>query len=171
MRIDKGENKLSITENNQLFSILENVIFLKKTALFSSLETHELRVIVTIVEEYTFTQGKDIVRENDVGDSLFIIKEGRVEILKRAKNHENVKLAELGEGDCFGEMALFDTELRSATVRAKESCVLLCIKNDDLNELLLDNPTIAIGFLKIFVNRLRLANQNIEHLSSQIDQE
>ncbi len=148
------------------FHLLEDVIFLKKTPLFSSMQTSELRALATIAEEHSFESGKEIVREDDVGDSLYIIKNGSVNILKKIDETNTVKLAELSQGDCFGEMALFDAEVRSASVYAKEPCVLLCIKSDDLNDLLLDYPTIAIEFIKIFVKRLRKANKTIEKLSS-----
>lgn len=154
------------TSEEKSFHLLENVIFLKKNLLFSSMQTDELRAMAAIAEELTFDEGKEIVKENDVGDSLYIIKDGSVNIIKEIGEKHNVKLAELSKGDCFGEMALFDAELRSASVLANEPCVLLCIKSDDLNDLLLDYPTIGIEFLKIFVKRLRKANKTIEKLSA-----
>ena len=155
------------TNKEKTLKLLENVIFLKKTALFSSMETSELHAIAALAAEVTFEAGKEIVRENDVGDSMYIIKDGSVNIVKAIDEKQNVKLAELSKGECFGEMALFDAELRSASVHAKESCVLLCIKTDDLNDLLLGYPTIAIEFLKTFVERLRKANETIEKLSAE----
>lgn len=149
------------------FKLLENVIFLKKTALFSLMETGDLRAIAAIAEEIAFKAEREIVKEEDVGDSMYIIKDGSVVIEKAINEKENVLLAELSKGDCFGEMALFDAELRSASVHAKEACVLLCIKSDDLNDLLLGYPTIAIEFLKTFVKRLRKANETIEQLSAE----
>lgn len=154
------------TSEEKSFHLLENVIFLKKTMLFSSMQTSELRALADIAKELTFDGDKEIVRENDVGDSLYIIKDGSVAIMKQVSKRKTVKLAEMATGDCFGDMALFDAELRSASVYAKEPCILLCIKSDDLNDLLLDYPTIAIEFLKIFVKRLRKANMTIEKLSS-----
>ncbi len=154
------------TSEQKSFHLLENVIFLKKTMLFSSMQTSELRALADIAKELTFNGKSEIVRENDVGDSLYIIKGGSVSIMKQISEKKTVKLAEMETGDCFGDMALFDAELRSASVYAKETCVLLCIKSDDLNDLLLDYPTIAIEFLKIFVKRLRKANQAIEKLST-----
>jgi CRP-like cAMP-binding protein len=148
------------------FQILEDVIFLKKTDLFASMETSELRAIATIAEEFHFDKGGVIVREDDVGDSLYIIKNGSVKITKKVNDSETVTLAEMTRGNCFGEMALFDAELRSASVQADTPCILLCIKSDDLHDLLLDYPTIAIEFLKIFVKRLRAANKTIENLSA-----
>ena len=155
------------TDKEKTLKLLENVIFLKKTALFSSMETRELYAIATIAVEITFEADKEIVRENDVGDSMYIIKNGSVNIVKAVDEKQKVKLAELSKGECFGEMALFDAELRSASVYAKEPCILLCIKSDDLNDLLLGYPTIAIEFLKTFVKRLRKANETIEKLSAE----
>ncbi len=147
-------------------SLLENVIFLKKTKLFSSIQTSELRAVAAIAEELTFKSGDVIVQENDVGDSLFIIKNGIVEVIKEVDGKKSVRLAQLSSGECFGEMALFDAELRSASVCAKKTCTLLCIKSDDINDLMLDYPTIAIEFLRLFVKRLRKADKSIEILSS-----
>jgi len=147
--------------------LLEDVIFLKKTALFSSMETGDLRAIAAIAEEVAFKTEEEIVKENDVGDSMYIIKKGSVVIEKAISEKERVTLAEFSRGDCFGEMALFDAELRSASVHAKEPCFLLYIKSDDLNDLLLSYPTIAIEFLKTFVKRLRKANETIEQLSAE----
>ncbi|MGD9200800.1 MAG: cyclic nucleotide-binding domain-containing protein [Chitinispirillia bacterium] len=150
--------------DEKLFTILENVIFLKKTHLFSSLETDELRTIALIIKQDLYKRGEQIVRENDYGDSLFVIKEGSVDIVKKVSEAKSIKLAELRVGDCFGEMALFDAELRSASVYAREDCVLLNLRSDDINDILIDNPTIAIEFIKIFVKRLRKANAGIEKL-------
>lgn len=153
------------TIEEKTFQLLENVIFLKKTILFSSMQTSELRAIAAIANELHFETDKEIVREKDVGDSLYIIKQGSVKIVKSKDEKQSINLAELTIGDCFGEMALFDTELRSASVYAKEPCTLICIQRDDLNDLLLDYPTIGIEFLKIFIKRLRKANEKIEKLS------
>lgn len=153
--------------NENTFTILENVIFLKKTALFSTMHTSELRAIAAIASENLFCADKEIVREGDFGDSLYLIKKGSVNIVKKIDENKSIVLAKMNEGDCFGEMALFDAEVRSATVKAKDDCVLLCIKSDDLHDLVLDYPAIAIEFLKTFVKRLRKANVQIEKLSKE----
>ncbi len=152
------------TEKNT-FHVLENVIFLKKSALFSSMKTSELRAIATIAQELQFVDTKEIVRENDVGDSLYLIKEGSVAIKKVIDETESIHLATLAQGECFGEMALFDTEVRSASVYAQGSCTLLCIQREELFDLLIDFPTIATEFLKIFIKRLRSANKKVESMA------
>ncbi|MDD5673497.1 MAG: cyclic nucleotide-binding domain-containing protein, partial [Chitinivibrionales bacterium] len=106
-----------------------------------------------------------IVKEQDVGDTLYIIKWGTVSIVKHVADAGTIALATLSQGEFFGDMAVFDAEVRSASVVAKSQCLLLRINGDDLKEVIVDNPRIAIELLRIFVKRLRSANATIETLS------
>jgi CRP/FNR family transcriptional regulator, cyclic AMP receptor protein len=144
------------------FSLLENVLFLKKTALFSNIKTSELKAIASVVEEMSFHYGEAIVKENDPGDSAYIIKEGRIKIVKKAPDNCPVDLAELSEGDFFGEMSLFDDEARSASAFAVTPCVVLKLMRDDLIDVIGEHPSIAVELIKIFVKRLRAADARIE---------
>ena len=65
-----------------------------------------------------YQDGGVIVRQGEAGNCMYVIQEGQVEVLLR-KGDKDVCVAVLGEGDFFGEMALFDQEVRSATVRAR----------------------------------------------------
>lgn len=146
--------------------MLENVIFLKKTPLFSAVQTSELRAIAAIVENFSVEAGDDLVKESDAGDCLYVIKEGRVKITKKTIDNRVIELAELCAGECFGEMALFDDEARSASASALTKCVVIRVKRDDLIDVISEYPTIAIELLKIFVKRLRKSNVRIETLSA-----
>ena len=148
--------------------VLENVIFLKKIALFSSMRTSDIRAVAEIAEEIEFRAGDEIVRENDVGDSMYIIKHGCVRIVKNAGD-KKLELAQLSEGDCVGDMAIFDAEVRSASVVAIAQCTMLRIDSDALKDVLIDYPAIAIELLKIFVQRLRAANKKMQSLSGASD--
>jgi CRP/FNR family transcriptional regulator, cyclic AMP receptor protein len=149
------------------FTVLENVIFLKKTSLFSHVQTRELRSIASIAEEVMFKTGDEVVKESDAGDSVYIIKEGRIKITKKAADNKSIDLAEFSVGECFGEMTLFDDEARSASAYAITTCVMLRIARDDLIDVLVEHPLIALELLKIFVKRLRKANNRIESQSSR----
>lgn len=147
------------------FRVLENVIFLKKTQLFSGVRTGDLKAVALIAHEYSFATGEMVVKENDVGDSMYVIKTGSVVITKTIANGGSITLATLSTGDCFGDMAVIDTELRSATVSAAEPCELLKIDRDNLMDVIVDFPSISIELLKTFVKRLRSANASIRDLS------
>jgi CRP/FNR family cyclic AMP-dependent transcriptional regulator len=150
----------------QSFDLLENVIFLKKTLLFSAVKTSELRAVASIVEEITVESGNELVKESDAGDCVYIIKDGKVKITKKTGDNKLIELAVLSAGDCFGEMALFDDEARSASAYALTKCCVLRIKRDDLIDVIIEYPMIAIELLRIFVKRLRKANVRIESLST-----
>ena len=64
-----------------------------------------------------YEDGEAIVSQGDVGDCMFVIEQGEVEVVQRS-GENGVRLAVLGEGEFFGEMAVFDRDVRSATVRA-----------------------------------------------------
>jgi CRP/FNR family transcriptional regulator, cyclic AMP receptor protein len=151
------------TTNLKAYSVLENVIFLKKTSLFSNVKTSELKAVASIAEELSFEKGDEIVKESDVGDSAYIIKEGRIQITKKNARNDIVALAEISKGECFGEMSLFDDEARCATVKALSSCTVLRLLRDDLLDVIEDYPHIAVELIKIFVKRLRAANAKIEN--------
>jgi CRP/FNR family transcriptional regulator len=144
------------------FALLENVIFLKKIALFSNIRTSELRMIAAIAEELSFSQDAIIVKENDPGDSAYIIKEGRVKIVKETTDNRSVDIADLCAGEFFGEMSLFDGEPRFATAYAKTPCIVLRLMRDELLDVMEEHPSIAVELIKIFVKRLRATIARIE---------
>lgn len=76
-----------------------------------------------------FEDGQDIIREGDVGNSLFIIQEGEVDVLKNENGAER-HLATLGKGQHFGEIAVFKACPRTATVRARGHVRLLQMRRD-----------------------------------------
>ncbi|MBD3421045.1 MAG: cyclic nucleotide-binding domain-containing protein [Chitinivibrionales bacterium] len=154
------------TVSETIVSVLENIVFLKKTQIFSALHTYDIKAVAEIAEELTFRDNQRIVKENDLGDSMYLIKSGTVRISKMIDEKNAIDLAELGAGDCFGDMSVFDAEVRSASVYAQNECVLLRINGTDLIDVILECPHIAIELLKIFIQRLRKANKAIQELSS-----
>jgi CRP/FNR family cyclic AMP-dependent transcriptional regulator len=147
---------------NDPVSILENVLVLKRSAIFSMVSTSDLRAVAAVITEMNFVEGERIIREKDIGDSMYLIRRGSVRIVKQLQGNHTSVLAELHEGECFGEMSAIDEEVRSADVYAKEACILLRLSKDDLLEVIIDCPHIGIELLKIFVKRLRNANGKIE---------
>jgi CRP-like cAMP-binding protein len=146
--------------------LLENIVALKRSLLFSTVATRELEAVAMVAEELRFGRGERIVGEGDVGDSLYLIKQGRVAVFKRVSANSSAKLAELTVDECFGEMSVIDEEVRSASVEALESCTLLRISKDALFDVVLGAPHLGIELLKMFVKRLRAANERILSLLS-----
>ena len=147
------------------YALLDKILVLKKSALFASVTTSELRAVAAVAEELHFPPGETIVREKDIGDALYLIKTGTVTISKQVRGEESIDLARMAAGECFGEMAAIDEEVRSATVAALQECTVLRISKEDMHDVLRENPQIGIELLRIFVKRLRGANGKIELLS------
>ncbi len=113
-----------------------------------------------------FASGAIILCEETAGQHLYIVKRGRVRVVKRSRGGETV-LGELGPGNLFGEMALIDKRLRSASVIAMEptTCIELpCILVEDMLDR--SNPWVA-AMLRILVLRLRGANDAIAGLRAR----
>lgn len=137
-----------------MIPVVEKVLFLKSIALFDKISTEELSPIANIAEECSVNCGQEIIHEGDQGDCMYLLVDGRVKV------HSGERVfVELGEGSCFGEMAILDTEPRSASITAISDCVLLKISSDDFNDLLLEKPEISRAILTVLTHRLREANK------------
>lgn len=101
-----------------------------------------------------YDKGTDIIREGDVGECMYVIQSGKVKILQTRDNRE-VCLAELGEGDFFGEMAIFEQERRSATVRAAETVRVLTIDKKNFLRRIHEDPSLAFNIVKTLSHRIR----------------
>lgn len=94
---------------------------LQQTPVFGGLSAHSLERLIAASQTVGLPAGSLFMREGELGDKVYVLEQGRVEILKNV-GEEQRRLKELGPGDCFGEMALLDISPRSATVRALEDC-------------------------------------------------
>ena len=141
--------------------IVEKVLFLKSVPLFAFLEGEELASVAEIAEEMELEPGGVVFHEGDRGDELYVIVSGRVKVYGERSGSE-VQLAQLGERECFGEMALLEAEPRSASVAALEPCRLLKIGAEDFRELLHERPQISLEILKILARRLRRMDVELE---------
>jgi len=110
-----------------------------------------------------FDAGEVIFRENDIGETAYVIEHGQVEILKGIDG-ENVHIAYIGRGEPFGEMSIIDDKPRSATVVAVEKTTVREIHRDEFVQALQSQPAIALSLLKILFQRLRDANAAILQL-------
>ena len=86
---------------------------LKTVPFFSKLKKRELELVAMQAEEVDVPAGKVLARQGDLGDEFFVIEAGRAEVTR-----EGERIAELGPGDFFGEMALLEADRRNATVTA-----------------------------------------------------
>ncbi len=115
-----------------------------------------------------YRDGEIIIREGDPGDRMYVIQSGRVAITRRAGD-KDVLITELGKEDVFGEMALFDRTLRSATVRAVGDVRVLSIdKKTFLNRVHAD-PSLAYRVLQQMSQRIRAMDSLLTELKERAE--
>lgn len=132
---------------------LEKVLLLKKSEIFAEVPGEALTSLVHLAEEQTFRRDEQLCREGDEGNVLYVIVEGRVSV--SSDGHE---LAQLGPGEAVGEMAVLDTQPRSATVTAIEQTRVLAMGREEFLEVLQEQWELAEGVILMLTRRLRGAD-------------
>jgi CRP-like cAMP-binding protein len=108
-------------------------------------------------------KGTVIFSEGESGHEMYVIHEGKVKITKKIRAMETI-LAELDRGDFFGEMAILEKEVRSATATAATDVKLLVIDEKTFETTIRTNPDVAIRIMRKLAGRLRDADHRIENL-------
>ena len=135
--------------------------FLQSHPIFSSLNEEEIANLLRdeVSQERVFPQGAVILRGGEVGDSIFLIRSGAVQVTLEGINGPLSPLAVLQAGEIFGEMAVLERRPRSATVVAKENCSLLEIAGEEIRKLLEAHLEMQVKIYTIIRDRLRQASQ------------
>lgn len=135
--------------------------FLATVPLFSGLDHSELETFAELTRERSYPRGSVILFENDPGDSLFIVRSGRVKVVLIGEDGREVILGVLGVGQHFGEQALIDEQPRSAHVIAMEDASLIVLRREDFRKRVESSPNVAWTLLKEMSRRLRSADDKI----------
>ncbi|MBF6554588.1 MAG: cyclic nucleotide-binding domain-containing protein [Acidimicrobiales bacterium] len=126
---------------------------LKTIWLFSSCTASELRKIRSSLDEIEVPKGKVLVEEGRIGLEFFIVVTGTAVVTRNGK-----RVATLGPGDHFGELALLDRRPRSASVTSETDLDVLVLSQRQFNGLLQSVPSIGRKMLAAMANRLREAD-------------
>ena len=106
--------------------------------------------VAAMCDEVSLDKGEVLFETGEVGDSMFVVVSGEVEVVRGGS-----VIARLGEGECVGEMAALDWEPRSATVRASADSQLVKLERNDLMDLLTDYPELVRSLSRVLVERIR----------------
>ncbi|NOZ85829.1 MAG: cyclic nucleotide-binding domain-containing protein [Deltaproteobacteria bacterium] len=144
---------------------MEKLAILEKSPLFVSLHPEELDMLAELSQERKFTAGEVVFNEGDVGDSLYVIVSGAVNILRKDKNGKQRSIAVLKEGEFFGEMSLIDKEYRSATCSAMTDVELLKLTNENLHSFA---RVYKNGFTLVVINIARVLSLRLRETSEKL---
>ncbi|MBI5969289.1 MAG: cyclic nucleotide-binding domain-containing protein [Deltaproteobacteria bacterium] len=161
---------------------MEKEKLLKAIPILQDLDEEELGKLLEIARPVQFLRGKVILKEGEVGDTMYIIEEGMVEVSKtlvmkmgRDDYQDRDKiLTKLSADDhaIFGEVALFEKGKRTATVVALTDCVLLEISRPNFLKLAEENPWIGYKITRnvaqLLCSRLRKADEDTIKLTTAL---
>jgi hypothetical protein len=133
--------------------ILERIEFLKQIPLFTSLNKEHLDPIARIMFEQWAENEEYICRQGEEGDELYVIEKGKVEVVQKLNDEDQV-IFTAGKVACLGELAILGNITRTASLRASGSIKLLVIKGEHFLPLLRKYPDIAIQMLELMVERV-----------------
>lgn len=162
-RTDGHGRESDMGERDQPLTSMEKITFLKASPFFAALPLEELYHIALSVQEESVKAGTTVIRQGTLGDKMYIVVEGELEV-KHFDNEEEGSGVDLSGGhliatmrdkQVFGDMALLDDEPRSASVIAVRDCALLSLQRGDLERILRRYSSIAFNMMRILSGRLR----------------
>ena len=110
-----------------------------------------------------YANGEIIVRQGENGDCMFAIQKGQVEVLRSAKDGDG-RLAVMDESEIVGEMAIFEREVRSATVRALGEARVLTVDKKTFMRRVQEDPSLAFNLVRMMSRRIRRLSAEIAEL-------
>lgn len=140
---------------------------LRSVPLFASLDDSAAQRLRKLLSLQDFQSGAKLFSKGDRGDSMYLIESGKVRISIHDQDANLVVLAELGEGDFFGEMALIDGRQRSADATVSEEARLAVLQREAFRTFVRDTPDVAMEMLAALSDRLRRTDELLRGRASR----
>lgn len=145
----------------------EIVELLGRVPVFSTLEQDDLERIAQLAVPRSFEPGQIVFREGDASDTCYIVRSGRARAIREHGDGRTITLATFGPGDIFGELAMFEDELRSATVEAVQHTSVVAVLGPDMRRLMVEHSEISMRLVVALGRRLRETNDRLAKQSFQ----
>jgi CRP/FNR family cyclic AMP-dependent transcriptional regulator len=137
----------------------------KRSVIFEALDDEEAATIMQLARVVNHPARHTVFQEGESGDHLLVVMQGRVKVSLISPDGKEAILSILEPGDVFGEMALLDSEPRSASITTMENCSFLVLWRRDFLPFLERNPKVALKLLAALSRRLRATNDLVGNLS------
>ncbi len=144
---------------------MKNTDAIKKLTFFSELQEEDLEKISKITMERSYKKNMLIFMEGEPGEAFYYIKTGKIKVFRTHEDGKEHIVHLLGEGDVFGEVTLFNNTSYPASASVYEDAVVGIIKNQDMENLVRNNPELALKLIKILVRKLTFAQQKVKELT------
>lgn len=140
-----------------MLSSVDRLLFVRRVPIFKELRDDFIVRLTSVMHELSFPANYTIFRQGEEGRSLYIVVSGRVKV-----HIGNKLLAEVEQGKYFGEMAVFDTQTRSATATTIEPCECLELTQEQLYDAIEETPEIAVNIIRELSRLIRKLNESID---------
>src|SRR5947208_16932862 len=140
---------------------------IRSVPLFASLNDTAAQELRTLLNVRQVPDGTLLCREGDLGDAMYLIESGRVRIAITDDDEKEIVLAELAQGDFFGEMAIIDGKQRSADATVSEDARLAVLSRENFLGFIHDNPKVALEMLSATFGRLRRTDKLLQQRVSR----
>jgi CRP/FNR family transcriptional regulator, cyclic AMP receptor protein len=134
-------------------------LLLAEIPMFAPLDDEERRSLAELLVPRSFRQGETLFSFGDSGDTLHIVRLGRVEVFVENTEGDRIVVGENGPGDCFGEISMLDGGGRTATAVALEETETLTLSRGHLLDLFAQHPHSALDLLGVLGARLRATDE------------
>ena len=139
-----------------MLTSVDRLLFVRRIPIFQELRDDFIVRLASVMNELSFSANQRIFQQGEEGRSLFIVVSGRVKI-----HIDNRQLAVLLQGESFGEMAIFDTQARSASATTIEPSECLELTQEQLYDAIEETPEIALNIIRVLSCRIRNLNKAI----------
>jgi len=148
-------------------SVEETAGLLARVGVFSELGRPELEQVAEVAVPRSFAAGEVVFREGDESNTAYVVRSGHARAIRQHSDGRILTLANFGPGEVFGELAMFDSDRRSATIEAIDQLDLLAILSADMQRLMREHPDIAVKLVVTLGRRLREVNDRLTRQSFQ----
>lgn len=140
---------------------------IRSVTLFASLHDSAAEELVTLLQSRAASSGTVLFRAGDQGDAMYLIQSGRVRIAVADDEGQQIVLAELAQGDFFGEMALIDGKQRSADAHVIADAELAVLSRENFLRFINTHPGVALEMLSAVFQRLRHTDRMLQQRVSR----
>ena len=140
---------------------------IRSVPLFAALDDSAARELRNLLRRREVSAGDALFRAGDQGDAMYLIEKGRVRISITDNDEKEITLAELAQGDFFGEMAIIDGKQRSADATVAEAAQLAVLSREDFLRFIKSNPNVALEMLSATFSRLRHTDKMLQQRVSR----
>lgn len=162
MTLNKSSHNILEPLGANVISLGEISTMLDGALMFKDFEWSQIEALSAYIRMYRAAPGAVLFNEGDHGDFMCVVLKGRLEIYKQDMQHDDKMVSTVHAGRSLGEMALVDSEPRSATAVVKEQAVLAVLTQEDFMAITRDKPALAVKLLlriaQLISQRLRLTS-------------